>query len=67
MAEVKGSIDNSIRPASLEEKRAYDSGYSAYCDGKKEEDCPHRDGANLTMWLAGFHDAEDEKQQPVLL
>ena len=45
--------------------RVYQQGYSAYYDGKKEEDNPHyhsKDGS-LRDWNDGWHDAQDESKQ----
>ena len=46
----------------LEQKliREYRKGQEAFHDGFKEEDCPYHDGRELSIWLLGFHDAEDK-------
>lgn len=42
----------------------YWAGQNAYHDGKKEEDCPHRSGIELSEWLRGYHDAQDDVENP---
>lgn len=42
----------------------YWSGQNSYHEGRKEEDCPHREGEELSEWLRGFHDAADGIEEP---
>jgi hypothetical protein len=46
----------------LEQKviREYRKGQAAFYDGYKEDDCHYRDGKELSIWLLGFHDAQDD-------
>jgi hypothetical protein len=39
--------------------REYRKGQSSFYDGNKEEDCSYRGGKELSIWLIGFHDAQD--------
>lgn len=40
--------------------RIYNQGNSAFYDGKKEEDCPYYGGKEMTAWMLGWRDGQDD-------
>lgn len=40
--------------------RIYHQGNAAFYDGNKEEDCPFYGGKEMSAWLMGWHDGEDD-------
>lgn len=39
--------------------REYRKGQTAFHDRFKEDDCPYRDGIELSVWLIGYMDAKE--------
>ena len=40
--------------------RIYFQGNSSFYDGRKEEDCPFYGGKEMTAWMLGWHDGQDD-------
>lgn len=39
--------------------REYRKGQSSFYDGYKTDDCHYRGGKELSIWMIGYHDAQD--------